>query len=49
MIRFYLSIDYYTAEDEKWYKRTMNALNDFKYSDEDLKKILKAIDINEVE
>ena len=30
MIRFYLSIDYYTAEDEKWYKRTMNALNDFK-------------------
>ena len=49
MIRFYLSIDYYTAEDEKWYKRTMKALDDFKYSDEDLKKILKAIDINEVE
>ena len=49
MIRFYLSIDYYTAEDEKWYKRTLNALNDFKYSAEDLNKILKAIDINEVE
>ena len=49
MIRFYLSIDYYTAEDEKWYKRVMNALDDFKYSDDDLKKILKAIDINEVE
>lgn len=49
MIRFYLSIDYYTPEADKWYKRTRAALDDFKYSDEDLKKILKAIEINEVE